>query len=777
MGASALGRLNALFGRRWIRVLLIGVGFVLGMLWVVPLPVEQLHPSASTVLYDRNGEMLRAQLTTDEMWRLPVQMEDVSGFMVDAALAYEDQHFFYHPGINPLAILRAGWANIKAGRIVQGGSTITMQVARLMEPKSRTWASKLKEAFRALQLELRYSKAEILAFYFNLAPYGGNIVGVGAASHLYFGKHPSQLSLGEAALLAAIPNAPNERRPDRHPGDVGKARARILDLMVEQGFIASSRAKEAASEPVPEQRMALPFKVPHLAAWMVRRYPDAGKLETELDAKIQDGVERLVRNHLKPLRAQGISQGAVVIIENETRSVRALVGAYDFFDKAHSGQVNGALAPRSPGSTLKPFVYALGLQAGLVSTDQLIEDVPVDYAGYQPVNYDASYRGGVSVREALIQSLNVPAVNLDARLGERGLYSFLKAAGLSTLTKPRHHYGLSLVLGGGEVTLLELTNLYATLAAGGRVAPVRFLKSEPQRKGREVLDPGTAYLITDILSQVNRPTLAAVWEWAVNAPKIAWKTGTSYGHRDAWSVGYTPKYTVGVWIGNFEGTGTPELVGGDVAAPLLLEIFGLLSESGSARWFTEPNILAERTVCAVSGQVATPNCAATRQEKVVPGVAPNHKCEIHRTVMIDTETGKRLCPHCRTGRAFTERVMEHWPAAMAQWRSTWGYPVDAIPGHWPGCVKVMAGQAPEIRAPADGSRFKIRDSVPLDYQKIRLAASVTNQTQTIYWFQGNTMIYSGDPREEVFWAPERGTHRLVCIDDEGRSSEIRIIVE
>lgn len=754
-------------------------GLVLGIvvLVLVPFPGAQLHPPASTMLLDRHGRLLRAQLTTDEMWRMPVTIDEVSPYMKQAALAYEDRHFFYHPGINPIAVARAAWANLRAGRIVQGGSTLTMQVARLMDPKPRTWRSKAEEAFRALQLELRYSKEEILAFYFNLAPYGGNLMGVGAAARFYFGKPPAQLSLGEAALLAALPNDPNRRRPDRHPEASSHARSRVLALLEDQHYISAAHAREAAAEPVPTARQALPFEAPHVAAWLGRRMPDAGPVVSELDGRVQETVEQLLRNHLNPLRARGITQGAVVVIDNQTRGVRALVGAYDFHEQGQEGQVNGAFAPRSPGSTLKPFVYALGLQAGLVSTEQVIEDVPVDYAGYRPVNYDESYRGGVTVREALIQSLNVPAVNMDAALGEGGLYTFLKEAGVTTLNKPRHHYGLTLVLGGGEVTLLELTALYAGLANGGRFAPARFLQATPERAGVRLLDAGTAYLITETLSQVSRPNLPAVWAWSVHAPKIAWKTGTSYGHRDAWSIGYTPRYSVGVWMGNFDGTGTPELVGVDVSAPLLLEVFEALEHEGTQRWFSPPRAVQTRTVCALSGKGATPHCAATREEDFVPGVAPNRPCDVHRLVMVDAQTGHRLCPHCRTGRSYTETVYEHWPAAMAQWRAAWGYPVDEIPAHWPGCVKVMAGQAPDIRMPADGSRFKIRAGVPLAYQKIRLEASVTNQTQVVYWFRGKTLIHTGAPGERVFWTPEVGTHRLVCMDDEGRFAEVTILVE
>ena len=748
--------------------------FVLCLLF--PLPMDRLHPPSSTVVLDREGNLLRAFLAPDEMWRINVTAAEVSPSLRQAVLAYEDRRFYVHSGVDPIAIARATWANLRAGRVVQGGSTLTMQVARMMEPKPRTLVSKAIEAFRAWQLELWYSKKEILALYFNMAPYGGNLVGVGAASYFYFDKHPSQLSLGEAALLAAIPNNPNQNRPDLNETGARAARTKVLGLMADQGEITSTARDEALSEPVPTKRYELPFLAPHLAVHLAGQHVDAERLATTLNARLQARAERMLYDHLKPWMGQGITNGAVVILDNQTQDVLVLVGSRAFWDEANDGQVNGATAPRSPGSALKPFIYALALDRGLIAPQTLLYDVPVDFSGYQPENYDRTYSGVVSAEEALIRSLNVPAVNLAAKLHGDGIYQFMKQAHVTTLTESSLHYGLSLILGGCEVTLLELVNLYAGLANGGHFRPYRLLQSDPKVEGEALLDPGAAFIISEILSKLRRPELPAVWEWSRDMPKVAWKTGTSYGHRDAWSIGFTPRYTVGVWIGNMDGKGVPALVGAEVAAPLLFALFSQLEANTGQRWFLQPAEVEGRRICSVSGGLATPRCPTTRNEPLLPGRSPVKPCPLHQIIMVDKETGYRLCSHCRQGRDYTEHVAAHWPAEIGVWLEKNGYPLDDIPEHLPSCNRVAAGEPPVIRSPQPDAEYRLRSGVPAEFQKILLDASVSNQTSEIYWFVDGEMIYSGAPTERVFLTPEPGTHTLLCMDDEGRSSEVEITI-
>jgi penicillin-binding protein 1C len=406
----------------------------------------------------------------------------------------------------------------------------------------------------------------------------------------------------------------------------------------------------------------------------------------------------------------------------------------------------------------------------------LLNDVPVDYAGYRPVNYDEKYHGAVTVEEALIHSLNVPAVNLCAMLGEKGIYEFLKEAGISTLPQEKNYYGLSLILGGCEVTLLELTNLYAGLANDGSFRPYRLLQSQPPAESKRLLSAGTCFILTEMLSKVRRPDLPKTWEWSVNTPKIAWKTGTSYGHRDAWSLGYTPQYTIGVWVGNFDGRGAPALVGAEAAAPILLALFEALGKPAENRWFVQPLNVERRQVCSVSGMPVSEFCVSRKDELFLPGVSPHYLCAIHQLVLIDKKTGKRLCAHCRSGRAYAEKIVEHWPAEIATWMERNGYPIAAMPEHYSQCAKVVSGNGPVIHSPSAGTEYQIRAGVDLKYQKILLEASVSNQTKKIYWFMNRKLIFSGKPIARVFITPQPGRHRLMCMDDEGRSSEVELLI-
>ncbi len=756
---------------------LLSIIFFTALIWLIPFPKEKLIPPPSTIVLDRNGEMLRVFLSRDEMWQIPVSTDKISPILKKAVIGYEDKYFCWHPGINPIAIIRAAIANIKAGRIVQGGSTITMQVARMMEPKERTIPNKLIEIFRALQLELRYSKDEILTTYFNMAPYGGNIIGVGAASYLYFNKSPDQLSLGECSLLAAIPNSPNLFRPDIDLLSTKKARAKVLTILFESGKISFQQFDEALFEPIPEKRFDLPFLIPHLSTKLVQMYPQNNILETTIDIKMQQLSKDIMQMHLKPLQRQGINNGSVVVIENKTQHVLAMVGSNDFFDEANQGQVNGTMAPRSPGSALKPFIYALGIEHGLITPKSLLYDVPIEYSGYRPVNYDEAYHGVVTVEDALIRSLNVTAVNLSAELGDDGIYSFLKYSGVTTLPKSKDYYGLSLILGGCEVTLLELTNLYSGLANGGIFRSHRLLKTQPEEQGQQLLDEGTCYIISEILSQLRRPDLPSSWEFSMNLPKIAWKTGTSYGHRDAWSIGYTPQYTIGVWVGNFDGKGVPALVGAEVAAPILFSLFTALEKSSENRWFIQPANVHRRQVCSVSGMPLSKNCASAKDELYLPGISPNQKCNIHQLILVDKKTGKRLCSHCRIGRKYEEKIVEQWPVEIATWMERNGYPIEKIPEHFSGCSKLASGKKPLIRSPSANTEFKIRPTVDLKYQKILLDASVSNRTKKIFWFLDSKLIYSGNPTQKIFVTPQIGSHNLMCMDDEGRASEVRFVVK
>ncbi len=537
---------------------------------------------------------------------------------------------------------------------------------------------------------------------------------------------------------------------------------------------------------MPDQRFPLPFIAPHLTRELRGAVggTTSGKIVSTIDKNTQILARNILRDHLIPLRKQGVTTGAVVVMDTKTREVLALVGSADFFEEEASGQVNGAVAPRSPGSALKPFVYALAMDRGLITPESLLTDVPVDYSGYRPVNYDGSFRGAVTAKEALTHSLNVPAVNLAARLRSRsadgGIYDFLKATGITTLTEPEEHYGLSIVLGGCEVNLLELTNLYAGLANMGEFSPYRLRIDLPQsvRATHESpsLRESTAFILTELLTEVERPDLPTCWESSVNLPKVAWKTGTSYGHKDAWSIGYSPQFTVGVWIGNFDAAGSPAIVGAEAAGPVLFDLFNALARQKERRWYVQPFDAERREVCALSGMAVSPRCVSSKEEYYIPGVSSNELCTVHREFAIDEETGRRLCSYCRIGREYDMKVFEILPPKIATWMERNGISVDSIPEHYPECSRLASGAGPVIHSPSANCEYAIRPGVDTEYQKILLEASVSNDTSNIFWFLNSELIFHGPPTEKVFIIPTPGKHNLTCMDEEGRSTEMTLLI-
>ena len=791
--------------------------------WCFPLPKERLHPPSSPIVLDRNGEWLRAFLAPDGMWRMHelatnksqdtsyanVTHQDtqksVSPLLHQAMLTSEDRWFYYHCGINPVSIATAFYDNLRAGEVVRGGSTITMQLARLMEPKARNVPNKLYEMFRALQLELTYSKSEILTFYFNMLPYGGNIVGTAAASRFYFNKPQHLISLGEAALLAAIPNSPERLRPDRFPEKARKARDKVLNRLLERQQISKQQWREASQEPIPTKRYSLPFNAPHLARLLVkgqrqRTEPTANiRIYTTIDAKVQETALRILREYLDTSFAGVVhhrlpSTGAVVVMDTQSRHVLAMVGSHDFFDRKALGQINGTLAPRSPGSALKPFVYALAMEQGLITPETLLFDVPVTHAGYEPVNYNGKYSGYVTARQALARSLNVPAVNLNARLRDYTLHAFLKQAGISTLA-PSKKYGLSMVLGGCEVNLLELTTLYAGLANMGEFAPYQLTLTQPVRKDtvpsdyverknteQRLLRQETSFVITEMLTTLQRPSNTVknpeAFESTMNLPKIAWKTGTSYGHRDAWCIGYSPKLTIGVWLGNFDGKGSSMMSGTDAATPILFALFSALTGQDTHRWFTKPEKLKTRQVCALSGAPISQYCPTHKSDVYIPGVSPVATCTMHKRIYIDAATGYSLCSHCRNlqGAASQDRhktvIFEEWHADAATWLAKNGFAVPVLPEHNPLCNGTIAGTAPVILSPTQDTIYYIRAGVPLESQKIRLSASASNRTQELFWFLDGELIFKGEAGQQYWLTPVKGKHLLTCVDAEGRSASL-----
>jgi penicillin-binding protein 1C len=522
----------------------------------------------STVVLDRDGKLLRAYLTSEGRWRLPATRKDVDPRFIQALLACEDKRFFHHYGVDPLAMGRAAYQLVTEGHIVSGGSTITMQVARLLEPRQkRSLYAKLHQAVRAIQLERALSKDEILSLYLTLAPYGGNLEGIRAASLAYFGKEPRRLTLGETALLVALPQSPELRRPDRYPAAAKLARDRVLDRIAGRGLYSAAEIDHAEQEPVPTARKPMPLIAPHSADEAVLGAPKEHVLRLTIDGYLQRVLEKLARE-----RAQSLGPDlsvAIVVVDNVTGEVLARVASPDYFDLRRAGQVDLTRAVRSPGSALKPFIYGIGFEDGLIHPETLIDDHPIHYGNYAPENFDLTYQGTVTVRRALQWSLNTPAVAVLNEVGPSRLIARLAEAGGPLVLPKDEAPGLALGLGGVGVRLIDLTMLYAGLARQGTVAPLVEQLDQPRLAPRRLMEPVAAWYVGNILLGSPPPENAA-------GGRIAFKTGTSYGYRDAWAIGFDGKHTIGVWAGRPDGAPVVGLGGRVMAAPILFDAFARL---------------------------------------------------------------------------------------------------------------------------------------------------------------------------------------------------------
>jgi penicillin-binding protein 1C len=738
------------------------------------------------VVTDHTGEPLRFFLPADHRWRFPVRLAELPAELSEALVASEDQRFRRHLGVDPVAVVRAAWANVRAGEVVSGASTIPMQIARMAEPGPRTFGAKLRESFRALQLEMRFSKDELLERYLNLTPYGGNVEGVGAAAWFYFGKSPDQLSLGEIALLTALPRSPVRYDPTLHPAEARAARDRVLHQLAERGAFPREEISHALAEPLPSSRRRPPFAAPHLAELAARKLPGRTRIQTALDRDVQSVAEEQVARRIGELRTTGIGNAAVVVLDNRTRAVRALVGSAGFGEVAWQGQVNGAMARRSPGSTLKPFLYVMAMDQGRVITDSWLLDVPTDYSGYVAENYDERYRGAVTVRDALIHSLNASAVRLLAEVGLPEFHRLLVRGGLETLDRPAEHYGLPLVLGAGEVRLVELANLYATLAEGGIYRPVVWVDpserdgGEGSGGGIRLFSPEAAAAVTRILTDVRRPDLPEAWDLTRGVPAVAWKTGTSYGHRDAWAVGSSRQYTIGVWVGNFDGRPRQGISGSQHAGPLLFDLFRALDPDGLAPAPLPPELArAQETieVCAVSHELPGPWCPARIAVPYLPGRSRLSPCSWHKRVLVDEATGELLAGDCLAGRRTAFRLLTLRPPELVAWWRAQGNPVEGPPPLSPACQGVPDGDPPRIVSPDPSTPYRLRRDTPAEHQRIPLIARASPGASRLFWYQDGQLVATVSLQEGHFLDSVPGEHRLVVTDDLGRSDAVTYRVE
>lgn len=737
--------------------------------FIFPLPDKVEY---STIITGSKGEVLHAFLTKDEKWRMQTSLDEISPLLRKAIVQKEDKLFFYHLGVNPLAIARAGVKNIFRMKRTSGASTITMQVARALEPKSRNYFNKLIEIFRAFQLELKYNKEEILQLYCNLLPYGGNIEGVKSASLLYFKKDPDHLSLAEIMALSVIPNRPSSLVPGIHNGAIVEARNRWLKKFESEGVFTTKEIADALAEPFTVTRGTVPRHIPHLAYKLKKN--GSPVIQSTIDINTQAKTEKLVQDYSRTLHYKNIRNAAVVIIDNATRNIITYVGSADFKDTIDAGQVDGAAAIRQPGSTLKPLVYGMCIDEGLLTPKAVITDVNINYDGYAPENYDKNFNGYVTMEYALEHSLNIPAVKSLNMLGQDKLVSALGACDFKQIRKDQKKLGLSMILGGCGATLTELTGLYCAIANNGQYKKPSFTVKKQYSPAFQVLSPAAAFMINETLSKISRPDFPINWQSTGNMPKIAWKTGTSYGRRDAWSIGYNKKYTVGVWVGNFSGLGIPELSGAEIATPLLFKIFNTIDYDSDQEWYAQPKDCDIRMVCSETGLTPAENCQHIVTDYFIPMISASMICNNMQEIVTSADEKTSYCKTCMPVAGYKKKMFKIIPPEMQSYYDEHGIAYQKIPLHNPACEKVFKDGAPLIITPRSGAEYLISKSDP---EPIQLNCSAAGDVGRVYWYVNNKFYKSSDVRSPQFFLPTEGPIKISCTDDKGRNKDVWIKVK
>ncbi|HEV2047103.1 MAG TPA: penicillin-binding protein 1C [Chthoniobacterales bacterium] len=743
---------------------------VAASVWLsLPKPPLLDDISFSQCVHDRNGKLLRVTLTPDQKFRIWTSLPEISPELIDATLRYEDKHFARHPGVNPIALLRSGYGLLHGGTRT-GASTITMQLARLrFHLQTRTPTGKLTQIVRALELERHYSKSDILEAYLNLAPYGRNIEGIGAASQIYFGKTAAHLTGPESISLSVIPQSPTRRAlyAGRDNRSLNAAQGNWYDRAK---LDLQNSAREFSARAETERK----FLAPHFVQQVLSAEKGRDGIVTTLDLQKQQLIERRIADYICGNHNRGIQNAAALLVDVRTMEVLAQIGSADFFNAEIQGQVDGTRSPRSPGSTLKPFVYALALQQGLIHPLSILADAPRSFGDYNPENFDREFLGPIRATDALARSRNLPAVELASQLSHPTLYEFLRGAGVA-LPRSESLYGLALPLGGAEIKMEDLVRLYAALANNGDLRPLRRKMGDPiSTRGHQILTPEAAFLTLEML---NVPPPGINYADSNDVAPVFWKTGTSHGFHDAWSIAVFNHYVLGVWIGNFDGRPNPAFVGRSAAAPLLFQVIDSLRASWPER--IEPHLpspganLKRVEFCAVSGDLPEAHCTHHVEGWFIPGISPIKTCDVHQEVLVDLATGLRV-PIDDGTRQLRREVYEFWPSDLLRLFARAGLPRRPPPPFLPGTESDLAsrtGNPPRITSPAGGHDILFASSTA-----IPLRAKTDADVREVYWFADKTFIGKSNVTEMLTWKSAPGDYQLTALDDHGRSGSCSVTV-
>ncbi|MGE5421205.1 MAG: penicillin-binding protein 1C [Chloroflexota bacterium] len=764
--------------KKWKKIL-IAAGVISAPVLLSPLP--RFSKPLSTVVLASDSSLLGARIADDGQWRFPAS--DVPEKFEKALLTFEDQWFWYHPGVNPVSVARALAGNIRNGEIVSGGSTITMQVARIAGGnRERTYFNKMRETLSALKLELFRSKKSILEMYAANAPFGGNTIGLEAAAWRYTGKSASSLSWAEAASLAILPNSPGLVFPGRNQEILKKKRDRLLRRLCEKGCFDTLSLSLAMEEPVPGEPGPLPSQAPHLTDYFLKNKKGRTTVTT-IDPFLQEKATDIINNHQKDLSANFIFNSACIILEVSTGNVLAYVGN-STSGGDHGSEVDIIRSLRSTGSILKPFLYAAMQQSGDILPGSLVADIPTRFPGFSPKNFDLSYSGAVQAGTALSQSLNIPAVKMLQQYNPERFLDVLKRTGFTTFNKPAAYYGLSIILGGGETSLWELAGTYASLS---RVLN-RYLDEkkyyledfhspvlENPRENTDdftedqnpVLSASAIWLTYEALLKVNRPESETGWQYFSSAPVMAWKTGTSFGFRDAWAVGTTPKYVIAVWTGNADGEGRPGLTGIAAAAPIL---FDLVNLTGSGEWFKTPyEDLTMISVCKESGFRAGPDCPATIEINAHVNGLRTIACPYHQVIHLNAAGSLRVNTDCISPDEIRNESWFVLPPAMEYFYRQKHTEYRPLPPIDPGCMTDKSIPVMEFIYPAPGVKIFIpRDQTGM---KTRIVAEIAhrNPSKKIFWHLDDSYLVTTRSIHQVEILASKGNHLLTAVDEDGNT--------
>ena len=769
-------------------ILLLGIGIFLIYNAVFFEALDNI--SFSRTYTDRNGELLNIYLTHDEKYRIRTPLLQFPQKLVQAVLLQEDRYFYSHNGINPVAMFRAGWETyIKRSRRM-GASTITMQLARLkFNLYTRNISGKMIQTLGALFLEICLSKEEILEAYLNLAPCGGNIEGYAAAAWYYFNKDVRDLTISEILSLVVIPQNPSKRAPlkDHIPEEFLEGRQQLFNNWVYES--PEDELFRTEMDFAPLLLSAFPQKAPHHTEFLNSQYSGfLFKTATTIDLAYQTLCERQLASYIARNNSWGVKNGSIFLLDYTTMEVLAAVGSADFFNEDIQGQVNGTNSKRSPASTLKPFIYALAIEQGIIHPEIMLKDTPQGFNEYTPDNYQSQFKGPIKAWDALVDSRNIPAIHLAMNIKTPGLYDFLKDAGISGL-KEKDHYGLSIVLGSADLTMMELVELYSALPNQGIKKPLRFFNEEPEynhtnqqipdetstsKKGTRILSPEAAWITLRMLER--NPVPESVYHQGKRIP-VAYKTGTSIGFKDAWSVAVFDRYVLAVWLGNFSGEGNNVFLGRLMATPLLFHIIDAMENNfGTAPFVPTPNGVSEVEVCSVSGNLPGEYCPELINTWFIPGVSPITKCNIHRKVYINTQTGYRTDE--TEGPFIRSEIREFWPTDLLEIFKAAGLPRFTPPPYPPeedSLFRNYRGFPPVIISPLSYTTYIIREEDE-KYRELVLMAGADQDAGELFWFANTAFLGKALSHEKLLWKPGPGTYNLSVIDSRGRSVSTKIVI-